>query len=318
MAQLSVVVPVRDVGRALADQLDALVRQQYGEPWEIVLADNGSTDPTTLDIEHNYARIHASVRVVDASAVPGKSAAVNAGVRAAEGELIAFCDGDDVVAPGWVAALAEALQEHRFVCGPLEYNRLNPPWSVTARGGGPDQVTGPLHIPGGPPWPFALGANIGVRREAHDAVGGYEEQLVYGGEDCDYAWRLAEAGIRLGWEPGAVVHYRNRHQLRAIYRQARSYSAAHMRLQQRWGHVWPVPPTGADASTRRRRAVRTVHRARSRARLGLWLWDVGWQDGYAVGAQAEPVPALPPEAYGRSGHLLPAAPATPTAPAAEG
>lgn len=308
--QLSVVIPVLDAGRQLAEQLDALVRQRYDQPWEVVLADNGSTDPTTLELMQAYARVHSRIVLVDASTVAGKPAAVNAGVRAARGELILLCDADDVVGDGWVDTMARALGEHDFVCGPLEYERLNPAWAITARGGGPDQVTGPLHLTGGPPWPFALGANLGIRRSAHELVSGYDEGLLYGGEDCDYAWRLAEQGIELHWEPAAVVHYRNRLGLRSIYRQAAAYGASHARLQARWGHVWPVAPGVPDRRARVRSALRTAHRARSRAGLGLWFWNLGWEAGAQQGATAVPLPPLPVQAYGRSGHLRePAGPA---------
>lgn len=304
--ELSVIVPVLDVGTPLVQQLDALLRQEHSRPWEVVLADNGSTDGTTLDIARAYARVHPDrVRLVDASAVRGKSAAINTAVRAAHGRLIAMCDGDDVVAPGWVSAMARSLSEHAFVCGPLEYGQLNPAWAVRARGGGPDQVTGPLFIEGGPPWPFALGANLGVRREAHEAVGGFDEELTYGGEDCDYAWKLAEAGVALHFEPAAVVHYRNRTDLRGIHRQARAYAASHIRLLGRWEHVWPVPPAVPDRRTRLRQALRTVRQARSRGALGQWVWNLGWFDGYAWGTTLPPLTPLSREAYGRSGHLRP-------------
>lgn len=302
--RLSVIIPVLDAGYPLVGQLDALVRQQHDEPWEVVLADNGSSDELTLQIMHGYARVHPFVRVVDATAVPGRSAALNAGVRAAAGDLLAFCDGDDEVATGWIAALCRALASHDFVCGPLEYEKLNPGWAVRARGG-PDQVTGPLRIAGGPPWPFGLGANLGVRRRAHDDIGGYDEAFTYGGEDLDYAWRLAEQGVDLHWEPAAVLHYRNRLDLKGIYRQARAYSAAHMRLQERWGHVWPVPPAVPDASARRRRALRELRQVRSRGALGHWVWKCGWIEGHALGAGLPPVAPLPAHAYGRSGHLRP-------------
>ena len=302
--QLSVVIPVLNVGGPLVAQLDALMRQEHDEPWEVVLADNGSTDLTTTQIADAYARVYdGRVRVVDASGVKGKSAAINAGVRAARGDFIAFCDGDDVVAPGWVRAMAGALSEHTFVCGPLEYARLNPAWAVLARGGGPDQVTGPLFMQGGPPWPFCLGANVGVRREAHEAVGGYDEALTYGGEDLDYSWKLAEHGVELAWEPRAVVHYRNRQKLLEVYRQSRAYSAAQIRLQSRWGHLWAVPPTASGRTARWRQSLSRMHQVRSRGALGLWLWNLGWSDGCAAGASLPQVHPLPVEAYGRSGHL---------------
>lgn len=297
---LSVVVPVLDVGEVLVAQLDALARQQWDGAWEVVLADNGSTDGRTLAIAESYAAVDPRFRVVDASARRGRSAALNAGVLAARAEHIAVCDGDDVVASDWVSQMATALARARFVCGPLDYTRLNPPWAVQARGGGPDQVHGPLTITGGPPWPFALGANVGVHRSDHLAVGGYDEHFTYGGEDCDYAWRLRRHGVELTWVPDMLVHYRARRRLRDIYRQARAYSAPHLTLQSRWGHVWPVPPTPPSPRQRTRRILRSLPRARSRGGIGHVVWDAGWNAGYARGAGLPQVDPLPASSVGPS------------------
>ena len=50
------------------------------------------------------------MKVVDASARPGKSAAMNVGVAAASAPAIVVCDSDDVPAPGWLRAMGEALR----------------------------------------------------------------------------------------------------------------------------------------------------------------------------------------------------------------
>ena len=55
-----------------------------------------------------------------------KSAAFarNVGARFAKGECLAFCDADDEVAPGWVAAMAKALSDHVVACGKFQFDKF--------------------------------------------------------------------------------------------------------------------------------------------------------------------------------------------------
>lgn len=100
----------------------------------------------------------------------------------------------------------EALRRHELVAGPLEYERLNPPWAVQVRG---TRQRDALFWPeGGPPWPIVFAANLGTAKARHEQIGGFDESLSWGGEDADYAWRLRASGVLPVWVPNAVVHYR--------------------------------------------------------------------------------------------------------------
>src|SRR5688500_9296124 len=97
----SVVVPVRDGAATIGEQLAALAQQDFPGSWEVVVADNGSRDGTA-DVVRSFRDRLPGLRLVDASARPGASHARNAGAAAATGEVLAFCDADDVVDPGWL------------------------------------------------------------------------------------------------------------------------------------------------------------------------------------------------------------------------
>ena len=99
---ISVVIPVRDGAATIGDQLEALGQQTYQGEWEIVIADNGSTDGTAELAERSWSHPRAALRVVDASSRPGSSFARNRGAIEAAGDFLAFCDADDIVAPGWL------------------------------------------------------------------------------------------------------------------------------------------------------------------------------------------------------------------------
>ena len=88
--------------------------QVWDESWEVVLADNGSTDASVAVAESFRDRLPSLV-VVDASGKRGRSYARNEGAKAARGANLTFIDADDVVAPGWLAALGAALETYAFV-----------------------------------------------------------------------------------------------------------------------------------------------------------------------------------------------------------
>ena len=142
---------------------------------------------------------------------------------------------------------------------------------------------------GGPPWPYPFACNTGVRRELHEQIGGYDESLIGGGEDSDYAWRLRRLGAQPRWEPAALVHYRCRDSLRGIYRQAHGYGLGTARLASRWREDWPQPPRALSrwglARAGARQAIRLV---RHRETPGHWVWQLGWLAGVAA-ASAEGV-----------------------------
>lgn len=285
--RLSVVIPAHDAADVLPAQLDALVRQNDEDYWEVVVVDNASTD-ATADVARRYADIHERIRVVDAPAASNASYARNQGAAAARGDLVAFVDADDVVAEGWVAAMDAALASHEFVAGSLQYSRLNPSWAVEVRGVA--QQDGLFHVDGGPVWPVAFAANMGVARARHQQIGGFDESLPWGGEDADYTWRLQAVGVALRWAPDAVVHYRVRTSLPALYRQAVGYARSRWELHARYAAVWPVPPAALSRARLARRSVLRLRRVRSRAGLGRWFWDLGWSVGDRQGAALSSAP----------------------------
>jgi glycosyltransferase involved in cell wall biosynthesis len=131
--KLSVIIPCYNADSTIATQIEALASQYWSEAWEVIVADNGSTDETRATVEQ-YRKLFENFRVVDASDRRGSAHARNVGARLAVGEALAFCDADDAVATGWVAAIGEAVAEHSFVASRMEWEKLNPPWTYRNRG----------------------------------------------------------------------------------------------------------------------------------------------------------------------------------------
>jgi hypothetical protein len=88
--------------------------------------------------------------------------------------------------------------------------------------------------------PRAVAANLFVRREAFEAIGGFYEG-VRAAEDTDFSWRLQRAGWRLEGRREAAVEHRYRTTLRALRRQWRGYAAGRAWLGRRYDGFAPQP-----------------------------------------------------------------------------
>lgn len=211
---ISVVLPVRNGASTIGAQLEALAGQVTDEAWELVVADNGSTDATVRVVEAWSDRL-PDLRVVDASSRRGPAHARNVGVHAAVADRILLCDADDVVSPQWVGELGGAVGDAALVAGPLERARLNadrPHQWGAAVNPTPGVRTAHHFLPAAPT------NNLGFQRRVFDEVGGFDPGLQRG-EDTDFCWRAIRAGAVLTFVPTAIVHVRLRSGRRAAWRQ---------------------------------------------------------------------------------------------------
>jgi glycosyltransferase involved in cell wall biosynthesis len=225
---ISVIIPVRNGLPWLEHQLHALVDQEFPDAWELIIANNGSTDQTA-EVAQQWADRYHWIRCVDAHEVRGAPAARNAGVRAARGDFLAFCDADDVVQPGWLASCNRALADVDVMAGVFDF------WSLNGQQPTPAQPASMRQLGF---LPAGLGANLAVRRDAFEAVGGFAEELLVG-EDVDLCWRLQLEGHSFVIDFGAVVAKRERPEFRQVFRQAAAYGRSGPTLYRRHR------PTGA-------------------------------------------------------------------------
>ncbi len=218
--EASVIIPTFNAAEFLEEQLLALARQRTDVQWELIIADNGSTDDTLAITESFVSRLPAPVRILDASARPGASAARNIGAAAAVGDLLLFADQDDVVDELWLQELVVALREHPFVGGRLEMLELNGAEVASWRDPVADEA---LPLLDGVPW--AVSCNYGCTAAAFAAVGGFDE-AVSGCEDQIFSLSMNALGFTAVYAERALVHYRYRREplqaVRQMWRYARS------------------------------------------------------------------------------------------------
>lgn len=271
---VSVVLAMRDAERYLADQLTAISEQHCDVAWELVVADNGSTDGSVGIVESFSDRL-PSLLLVDASAVTGAAAARNEGVRQARGRSIVFCDADDVVAPGWLAAMAAGLEEQLLVAAQIDHHTLNPPWTLEIRSSAPGLLQSD------PPFlAYTFGAALGVRRTLHDELGGFDESLDVACEDRDYCYRAQLADVELRLVTGAVVRYRHRTSPMACYRQWRSYSFGSVRMYRDYrAHGLGKPASSRAVLAWPYLLLQLLPALRSQRTRAAWASRLGWRVG---------------------------------------
>jgi cellulose synthase/poly-beta-1,6-N-acetylglucosamine synthase-like glycosyltransferase len=206
--RVSVVIPCRNAAPWLGTQLAALAQQDYPEPIEIIIADNGSTDDSAT-----IASRHPGVVVVDASTRRGPNHARNVGANRATGDIVLTCDADDIVDRGWATGMVRALRHLDLVAGRLDYESLNPEFGRRAAEN--LEFRSRLGF-----LPTAAGANFGIRMSVLRALGGWDDSFQGGGDDTELCWRAQIAGYRFGWADDAVVRYRLRSGDAAVIKQA--------------------------------------------------------------------------------------------------
>ncbi|WP_234443408.1 bifunctional glycosyltransferase/CDP-glycerol:glycerophosphate glycerophosphotransferase [Streptomyces sp. NRRL B-24484] len=127
--RLSVVVPFQDVEAYLAECLESIARQSFHD-FEVILVDDGSTDAST-DIARDFCARDDRFRLIRQEA-HGPGQARNVGLRAmhAQGEFLAFADGDDVVPEHAYELLVRTLQESGsdFVSGNVQMMNSTVKW----------------------------------------------------------------------------------------------------------------------------------------------------------------------------------------------
>ena len=194
-ARVAVVVPCYDDGATLPDTLASLAGQ---EPHELVVVDDGSVDPGTTRL---LASLEAGGTRVVRQANAGLSAARMAGVAATSAPYVLPLDADDALAPGSLAALADALDADPHAAVAWGDVELWGAFELLLRTGetlDPWQITYLNTLP-----VAAL-----VRREALLEVGGW--QLLYGYEDWDVWMGLAERGFGGRHVARPTLRYRRR------------------------------------------------------------------------------------------------------------
>ena len=273
---ISVVMGVFNEAAVLAPTLDSILAQTERD-FELIVVNDGSTDPRVGEILAEYARRDARLRVLT-QANAGLTRALIAGCAAARGTYIARMDAGDVMTPDRLARQKAVLAAHPEVVLVTCWTEFcGPAWeplfvergaqSSTAAGDWIAQATTTLgegYLVNGP----SSHPSVMFRTAAYHAAGGYRWQFYYG-QDGDLWVRLADHGAFAGIAavlcrsrifPDGISMRQGKKQRRlhdCLFGtiQARRAGASEEPYLQAAAQIRPQPNGGQPTTSRRRRAA---------------------------------------------------------------
>lgn len=216
--RFSVIIATYNRADELVKTLESLKGLESCGPWEVVIVDNNSPDSTREVVLNRVESFPVPLRYV-MEKEQGRSAALNAGIRIAQGEILAITDDDVRVDPMWLRNAEQALD--RLGCDYVGGKAL-PIWSgrvpkwMPNRGGkhwgvialldyGPEPIEFGQKVP--------LGVNMVFRRECFERAGLWDNSIgrkagtLLGQEVREWAQRARAAGLRGFYSPDLVVHH---------------------------------------------------------------------------------------------------------------
>jgi glycosyltransferase involved in cell wall biosynthesis len=206
----SIIIPAYNAGPTISTCLDALRAQDIGLPYEVIVVDDCSSDPTA-----SLVNGRSDVTLIQHGARRGAAAARNSGTQAAHGEIICFTDADCEPKTDWLREILNPFSDPsisgckgtyatkqkeivaRFV--QLEYEDK---YDLLEK---QDRIN------------FIDTYSAAYVREVLQTVHGFDEQFTYL-EDQELSFRLAERGYEMVFQPQATVYHHHADSLSAYAR----------------------------------------------------------------------------------------------------
>ena len=279
--------------------------------WGVLVVDNNSKDQTRAVVEDFCRRYPDRFRYVF-EPQQGKSYALNAGIREARGDVLAFTDDDVTFEPTWLQNLTDPLRDGiwagvggRTVLAepfcPPRWLPLGEPDSFEVLAASFDRGPEPCELREAP-----YGANMAFRKEMFLKYGGFRTDLgprpgsQVRDEDTEFGRRLLAAGERLRYEPTAVAYHplqKERVSKRHLLAWWFDYGRATVRQWTRKPDVWGIPRHYLSILNMMgiclpQRIFRWMCAADPRRRFAnkCWVWSVAGQilESYRLGRETKP------------------------------
>jgi glycosyltransferase involved in cell wall biosynthesis len=219
--EFSIIIPTYNRADELRETIRSIAKLNVNGDWELLVVDNKSTDHTRAVVEEESASFPASLRYLF-EPEQGRYAALNTGIRAATGKIIATTDDDARVETDWLTRAAAGLESLGcdYVGGkvwPLWRgtrpdwlpDRPGRHWAVVAL---QDHGDKPREFGvNGLPWP--LGINTATKREAFEKIDLFDNRLgrkagtLRNQAQREWHLRARAAGLRGFYVPEMIVHH---------------------------------------------------------------------------------------------------------------
>ena len=261
MPKVSVIIPTYNQAELLADCLDSVFAQSFGD-FEVLVVNNFSTDDTGPILDRFVGQVGDRLKRVDFANQGSIAAGRNRGAALARGEWLAFLDSDDLWEPEKLAVCLEAVQTADFCCHPVHLLK-DGQWIGEAGRLSLGELDYKNYLFSGNK---VVTSTVMVKRAAFVAQRGFNEaQALITAEDWDLWLRLVRAGAK------PVVVDRNLGQ----YRLHGGSSSNKVRLHFEAGgkvfldHYKALPPKDQDpAAFRKAQALHLYGAARKFSKLG--------------------------------------------------
>lgn len=232
---ISIIIPAYNSQATLGLCLDSVMRLDYpADRREVIVVDNGSTDESVriakkYDVKHLFEPDKKS-----------SYAARNKGIAEAGGELLAFTDSDCIATPEWLRHLIKEWEDDSIGCfaGGIEAYQ---PTTLVERFS--DRI-GILRQEGTLKCaylPYTQTANSAYRREVFGKIGPFIPEMTSGG-DAEMSWRMQKKlGLKIKFNPEALVYHKHRATLLGLYRQFKKYECGKFSLKELYSDYEPQP-----------------------------------------------------------------------------
>jgi N-acetylglucosaminyl-diphospho-decaprenol L-rhamnosyltransferase len=231
-SRLSIVVVNWNTGDLLGRCVASIAAAAPAIDYEIIVVDNASSDDSLARLRSGVPALASDrLRVIENTDNRGFGAANNQAFELSRSAFVLLLNPDTVMVRGTIESLIDVLRSDRRIaaCGPRLVNAdgslqisvwRNPPaaWEIVLSNLWlyrlfPERIRGEMLL--GPHWAhdrrrtvrMLSAAALMVKREAIDAVGGFDERFHMYAEDNEWCLRMVRAGWQLVFEPGAVVRH---------------------------------------------------------------------------------------------------------------
>jgi glycosyltransferase involved in cell wall biosynthesis len=277
---VSVIVPCSD-DTYISGTLESLAEQGETD-FEVIVVDASMDGVVSQNLKPWSDRLQ--LRVVGGARARSAGHQRNRGVAESRGEFLLFVDADDIVAEGYVRAMAEALRSQWFVCSRVDVQGLNEgnPGRHAQHDG---LIRSEMHF-----LPFAGAGTLGIRRSLFEEIGGFDASLrCY--EEADLCWRLQLSGH----EPptlvtGAILHYRLQRTHAIFSSKAVAFGQTQALLYRRYRRVGMPRDSVGAASAAWIRLLRRWFRRMAGSNERALVWETSLRLGRLEGSLRYRVP----------------------------